>query len=49
MQYRRHLQDFIDRWRYNAKRAPQAQSKIKILEKLPVLDPPEVETTVTFR
>ncbi|CAH1758416.1 7783_t:CDS:10 [Entrophospora sp. SA101] len=49
MQQRQHLQDFIDRWRYNAKRGPQAQSKLKILEKLPVLDPPEVETNVTFR
>jgi ATP-binding cassette, subfamily F, member 3 len=39
-QYRDHLQDFIDRWRYNAKRAAQAQSKIKILEKLPPLIPP---------
>ena len=38
--YRKHLQDFIDRWRYNAKRAPQAQSKMKILDKLPPLDPP---------
>ena len=28
------LQAYIDRWRYNAKRAPQAQMKIKILEKL---------------
>ncbi|CAG8535398.1 9475_t:CDS:2 [Acaulospora colombiana] len=41
LQYRKHLQDFIDRWRYNAKRGPQAQSKIKLLEKLPVLEPPE--------
>ncbi|KAI9204852.1 P-loop containing nucleoside triphosphate hydrolase protein [Polychytrium aggregatum] len=40
VQYRKHLQDFIDRWRYNAKRAAQAQSKIKILEKLPPLEPP---------
>lgn len=31
--YRQHLQAFIDRWRYNANRAAQAQSKIKILEK----------------
>ncbi|KAI9090078.1 P-loop containing nucleoside triphosphate hydrolase protein [Phlyctochytrium arcticum] len=38
--YRQHLQAFIDRWRYNAKRAAQAQSKIKLLEKLPPLDPP---------
>ncbi|CAO3631241.1 unnamed protein product [Cunninghamella blakesleeana] len=49
MQYRQHLQDFIDRWRYNAKRAPQAQSKIKILEKLPVLEPPEDEKAVNFQ
>ncbi|KAJ1972958.1 ATP-binding cassette, regulator of translational elongation [Dimargaris xerosporica] len=49
LQYRQHLQDFIDRWRYNAKRAAQAQSKIKILEKLPVLEAPEDETVVTFR
>lgn len=33
MDYRKHLQAFIDRWRYNANRAAQAQSKIKILEK----------------
>ncbi|KAI8902402.1 P-loop containing nucleoside triphosphate hydrolase protein [Globomyces pollinis-pini] len=31
---RQHLQDFIDRWRYNAKRSAQAQMKIKILEKM---------------
>lgn len=48
-QFRKHLQDFIDRWRYNAKRAPQAQSKIKILEKLPVLEPPEAEKLITFQ
>lgn len=40
VQYRQHLQDFIDRWRYNAKRSAQAQSKIKILEKLPPLIEP---------
>ncbi len=40
LQYRQHLQAFIDRWRYNAKRAPQAQSKLKILEKLgPLVKP----------
>ncbi|KAI9321176.1 P-loop containing nucleoside triphosphate hydrolase protein [Zopfochytrium polystomum] len=37
LQYRQHLQAFIDRWRYNANRAAQAQSKLKILEKLPEL------------
>ncbi|KAH9855813.1 P-loop containing nucleoside triphosphate hydrolase protein [Lenzites betulinus] len=49
MDYRKHLQAFIDRWRYNANRAAQAQSKIKILEKLPELQPPEVEETETFK
>ncbi|KAJ3342802.1 hypothetical protein HDU93_000932 [Gonapodya sp. JEL0774] len=43
LQYRQHLQAFIDRWRYNANRAAQAQSKIKILEKLPPLEPPTKE------
>ena len=36
LEYRKHLQAFIDRWRYNANRAAQAQSKIKILEKVRV-------------
>ena len=36
IEYRKHLQAFIDRWRYNANRAAQAQSKIKILEKVRV-------------
>jgi ATPase subunit of ABC transporter with duplicated ATPase domains len=49
MAYRKHLQEFIDRWRYNAKRGPQAQSKLKILEKLPVIEAPEVEQEVKFR
>ncbi|GAA94054.1 hypothetical protein E5Q_00701 [Mixia osmundae IAM 14324] len=47
-QYREHLQAFIDRWRYNANRAAQAQSKIKILEKLPDLEPPEDDDVVHF-
>uniref|UniRef100_H2ZJ89 ABC transporter domain-containing protein n=1 Tax=Ciona savignyi TaxID=51511 RepID=H2ZJ89_CIOSA len=42
-QYRDHLQVFIDRFRYNANRAPQVQSKLKILEKLPKLTPVEKE------
>jgi ATP-binding cassette, subfamily F, member 3 len=49
MEYRAHLQAFIDRWRYNANRAAQAQSKIKILEKLPELEPPEADETETFK
>ncbi|EIW86252.1 hypothetical protein CONPUDRAFT_114395 [Coniophora puteana RWD-64-598 SS2] len=49
MDYRKHLQAYIDRWRYNANRAAQAQSRIKILEKLPELEPPEEEETETFK
>lgn len=46
---RDHLQAFIDRWRVNANRAAQAQSKIKELEKLQVIEPPEKEDQVTFK
>lgn len=49
MEYRAHLQAFIDRWRYNANRAAQAQMKIKILEKLPELEAPETEEVEKFR
>jgi ATP-binding cassette subfamily F protein 3 len=49
MQYRQHLQDFVDRWRYNAKRASQAQSRLKILEKLPELRPLVAESEVVLR
>lgn len=31
---RAHVQEFIDRFRYNANRASSVQSKIKMLEKL---------------
>ena len=34
LDYIHDFQEFIDRWRYNAKRASQAQMRIKILEKL---------------
>ncbi|WVQ83341.1 hypothetical protein IAT38_005480 [Cryptococcus sp. DSM 104549] len=47
--YRQHLQAYIDRWRYNANRAAQAQSKIKILEKLPELEPPEEDDSESFK
>lgn len=49
MAKRAHLQAFIDRWRYNANRAAQAQSKIKELERMPVIEPPEAEDVVRFR
>lgn len=48
-QYRDHIQVFIDRFRYNANRASQVQSKLKLLEKLPELTPVEKETEVVLR
>uniref|UniRef100_A0A915JNG5 ABC transporter domain-containing protein n=1 Tax=Romanomermis culicivorax TaxID=13658 RepID=A0A915JNG5_ROMCU len=47
-QLREHVQTFIDRFRYNANRAALVQSKIKMLEKLPVLKPIETDADVKF-
>lgn len=49
MEYRKHLQTFIDKFRYNAAKSSEAQSRIKKLEKLPILEPPEEDKTITFR
>ncbi|XP_008296677.1 ATP-binding cassette sub-family F member 3 [Stegastes partitus] len=46
---RQYIQVFIDRFRYNANRAAQVQSKLKLLERLPELKPIEKETEVTLR
>ncbi|RTG89811.1 ATP-binding cassette, subfamily F, member 3 [Schistosoma bovis] len=46
---REHIQQFIDKFRYNAKRASLVQSRIKHLEKLPPLIPPEKELKVVIR
>jgi len=48
-EYREHIQVFIDRFRYNANRASQVQSKLKLLEKLPELVPVEKETEVVLK
>lgn len=40
---------FIDKFRYNAAKSSEAQSRIKKLEKLPVLEEPEDEYTVAFK
>ncbi|XP_050833788.1 ATP-binding cassette sub-family F member 3 isoform X2 [Serinus canaria] len=48
-QYREHIQVFIDRFRYNANRASQVQSKLKLLEKLPALKPVDKESEVIIR
>ncbi|KAJ8368104.1 hypothetical protein SKAU_G00081320 [Synaphobranchus kaupii] len=49
LQYREHIQVFIDRFRYNANRAAQVQSKLKLLERLPELKPIDKESEVTLR
>ncbi|KAL7790430.1 P-loop containing nucleoside triphosphate hydrolase protein [Trichoderma ceciliae] len=46
---RAHLQAFIDKFRYNAAKSSEAQSRIKKLEKMPVLEPPEKEYDVKFQ
>ncbi|XP_050543733.1 ATP-binding cassette sub-family F member 3 [Daktulosphaira vitifoliae] len=47
--HRAHVQEFIDKFRYNANRASSVQSKIKMLEKLPELKPIEKEVDVVLR
>lgn len=49
MAYRQHLQIFIDKFRYNAAKSSEAQSRIKKLEKLPILEPPEDDKIITFK
>lgn len=49
MAQRAHLQAFIDKFRYNAAKSSEAQSRIKKLERMPVLEPPEAEYTVHFK
>jgi ATP-binding cassette subfamily F protein 3 len=49
MAVRAHLQAFIDKFRYNAAKSSEAQSRIKKLEKMPILEPPESEYTVHFK
>src|SRR4051812_48736371 len=49
MVQRQHLQSFIDKFRYNAAKSSEAQSRIKKLEKMPVLEAPESEYTVHFK
>ncbi|CAJ0577179.1 unnamed protein product, partial [Mesorhabditis spiculigera] len=47
-QLRAHTQEFIDKFRYNAKRAAMVQSRIKMLERLPVIQSVEFESEVHF-
>jgi ATP-binding cassette subfamily F protein 3 len=49
MVVRAHLQQFIDKFRYNAAKSSEAQSRIKKLEKMPILQAPESEYVVHFK
>lgn len=49
MDHRKHVQEFIDKFRFNAKRASMVQSRIKHLEKLPDLKPVEKEEKVQLK
>lgn len=49
MVQRAHLQAFIDKFRYNAAKSSEAQSRIKKLEKMPILEAPEAEYSVHFK
>ena len=49
MDHRKHVQEFIDKFRFNAKRASMVQSRIKHLEKLPDLKPVEKEAEVNLK
>lgn len=49
MAQRAHLQAFIDKFRYNAAKSSEAQSRIKKLERMPQLTAPEAEYTVSFK
>lgn len=45
---REHLQKFVDKFRYNAKRATLAQSKIKILENMEIIKAPKPDPIIKF-
>lgn len=45
---RAHLQSYVDRFRYKADKAKQAQSRIKALEKMELISAPEAEARAVF-
>ena len=46
--YRKHLQSFVDRFRYKATKAKQAQSRLKMLEKMETLSPVKDDVSTHF-
>ena len=42
------IQAYINRFRYNSRKAPQVQSRIKMLEKMDIVPPPSVFKTINF-
>jgi ATP-binding cassette subfamily F protein 3 len=45
----RHIQSFVDRFRYKASKAKQAQSRLKMLERMTVIAPAHVDSPFRFR
>jgi ATP-binding cassette subfamily F protein 3 len=45
----RHLQSYVDRFRYKASKARQAQSRLKMLERMTVIAPAHVDSPFDFR
>ncbi len=46
---RQHLQSYVDRFRYKASKAKQAQSRLKAIEKLPTQAPLRAQSDIQFR
>jgi ATP-binding cassette subfamily F protein 3 len=46
---RAHMQSFVDRFRYKASKAKQAQSRLKALEKLSLIGPAHVDSQFSFK
>ncbi|KAJ9470375.1 ABC transporter F family member 3 [Diplonema papillatum] len=46
---RKHIQEFIDKFRFNAKRAAMVQSRIKMMEKMDLIDAVESESIFRFK